>query len=350
MTTQRWAFSLAVTATGTAVTLSILSGWQRGGTLPERLVWVAIGVVLVVTAHLLPALARSSNLRVQFVAAALWLGCMGASVYGHTTFFLFAQVHAGERRAASVASPSMPSGRSLTDIMTERAIVATQAAAANTQRCTRDCPSLRVRRASLAARLDALDAEAGDIRRREALDDRVTAQRDALLADPVTSPLAASLGTTVSRVDLLSGLMFAAVLEGVACLLWVLTLGSSQLPVPTPVVSEAAPAAVMPAASVTAVTASKVAAEEESHADATVTFERPSHGHGGTTHIRAPRDDPLTRSSDAGSSEDDLARLVEDIAAGHVRPTVADIRRHLGCSQARATTLRRQLAAHHTAA
>ncbi|CAJ4225866.1 putative twin-arginine translocation pathway signal protein [Burkholderia pseudomallei] len=350
MTTQRWAFALAVATTGTAVTLSVLSGWQRGGTLPERLVWVAIGVVLVVTAHLLPALARLSNLRLQFVAAGLWLGCMGASVYGHTTFFLFAQVHAGERREASVASPSMPSGRSLTAIMTERAIVATQAAAANTQRCTRDCPSLRVRRASLAARLDALDAEAGDIRRREALDDRVTAQRDALLADPVTSRLAASLGTTASRVDLLSGLMFAAVLEGVACLLWVLTLGSSQLPVPTPVVSKAAPAAVMPATSVTAVTASKVAAEEESHADATVTFERPSHGHGGTTHTRAPRDDPLTRSSDAGSSEDDLARLVEDIAAGHVRPTVADIRRHLGCSQARATTLRRQLAAHHTAA
>lgn len=350
MTMQRWAFSLAVTATGTAVTLSILSGWQRGGTLPERLVWVAIGVVLVVTAHLLPALARLSDLRLQFVAAGLWLGCMGASVYGHATFFLFAQVHAGERRAASVASSSMPSGRSLTAIMTERAIVATQAAAANTQRCTSDCPSLRVRRAALAARLDALDAEAGDIRRREALDDRVTAERDSLLADPVTSRLATLLGTTASRVDLLSGLMFAAVLEGIACLLWMLTLGSSQSPAPTSVVSEADRAAVMPAASVTAVTAFKVTANEESHADATRACQHSPHGHGGTTHTRAPRDDPLTPLSDAGSSEDDLARLVEDIAAGHVRPTVADIRRHLGCSQARATTLRRQLTTHHTAA
>lgn len=350
MTTQRWAFVLGVASTGTAVVLSILSGWQRGGTLPERLVWVAIGVVLVVTAHLLPALARSSAQRLRFVAAGLWLGCMGASVYGHSTFFLLAQMHAGARRAASVASPVMPSSRSLTAVMVERAALVTQVAAADVRRCTRDCPGLRVRRASLAARLDALDAEAGDIRRQEALDDRVTAQRDELLADPVTSRLAALLGTTPSRVDLLSGLMFAAVLEGIACLLWMLTLGSPQLPVATPVVSKAAPAAVMPAASVTAVTASKVAAEEDSHADATVTFERPSHGHGGTTHTRAPRDDPLTRSSDAGSSEDDLARLVEDIAAGHVRPTVADIRRHLGCSQARATTLRRQLAAHHTAA
>ena len=68
MTAQRRALALAVAATGTAVTLSILSGWQRGGTLPERLVWIAIGVVLVATAHLLPALVRSANLHLRFVA------------------------------------------------------------------------------------------------------------------------------------------------------------------------------------------------------------------------------------------------------------------------------------------
>ncbi len=349
MTTQRWAFALAVAATGTAVTLSILSGWQRGGTLSERLVWVAIGVVLVVTAHLLPALTRLSDLRVQFIAAGLWLCCMGAAVYGHTTFFLFAQVHAGERRAASVTSPSMPSGRSLTEVMAERAIVATQVAAANVRRCTRDCPSLRVRRASLIARLDALNAEASDLRRQETLEDRVTAQRDALLADPVTLRLAALLGTTASRVDLLSGLMFAAVLEGVACLLWMLTLGSSRLPVPTPVVSGTAPAAVMPSTSVTAGTAgtagtaSKVTADEESDADVTVTRERPSHGHGGTTHNRAPRDDPLVPVPNSDTA-DEVTRLLRDITDGRVRPTVSDIRRHLGCSQAKATALRRQLA------
>lgn len=40
----------------------------------------------------------------------------------------------------------------------------------------------------------------------------------------------------------------------------------------------------------------------------------------------------------------DLVRLVQDVGAGRVRVTVADIRRHLGCSQARAIALRRQLA------
>lgn len=349
MTTQRWAFALAVAATGTAVTLSILSGWQRGGTLPERLVWVAIGVVLVVTAHLLPALVGSSAQRLRFLAAGLWLGCMGAAVYGHSAFFLLAQMHAGERRAASVASPAKPSSRSLTAVMAERAVVVTQVAAAGVRRCTRDCPSLRARRASLAARLDALNAEASDIRRHEAFDDRVTAQRDALLADPVTSRLAGLLGTTASRVDLLSGLMFAAVLEGVACLLWVLTLESSRSHAPTPVVSGAALAAVTPATSVTAVTRSRVTANAGSRVGGTASHESASPSHNGTTPNRAPRDDPPPPLPDAVPVDDDVARLIEDVAAGRVRPTVSDIRRHFGCSQAKAMALRRRLAGQTTA-
>jgi hypothetical protein len=209
-----------------------------------------------------------------------------------------------------------------------------------------------VRRASLAARLDALDAEAGDIRRQEALDDRVTAQRDALLGDPVTSRLAALLGTTASRVDLLSGLMFAAVLEWVACLLWMLALVPSPLQGPTPVVNESTLTAVAPIAAVADVSPvirAAVAVNTESHVDGTTSLASVSPNHNGTTPSRAPRDDPLAPLPDIGLVDDDLSRLIRDVTAGHVRPTVADIRRHLGCSQAKATTLRRQLAARHAA-
>jgi len=350
MTTQRGAFALAVAATGTAVTLSVLSGWQRGGTLPERLVWVAIGVVLVVTAHLLPALMRSANLRVQFVAAGLWAGCMGAAVYGHAVFFLLAQAHAGEQRAATVPPPDTSPGRSLTAVMDERAIVTAQLAAADVRRCVRDCSSLRVRRASLTARLDALDVEASEIRRHEAVTDRVTAQRDALLADPVTSRLAGLLGTTAPRIDLLSGLLFAAVLEGVACLLWMLTLEASPLPVLAPVVSEPTPSAVVPVAVKAAGTEPVVTSPAASHVDETANHEGVLPSHDSTTPSRAPRDDPLRPLPDVGSSGDDVARLLRDIAAGRLRPTVVEIRRHLGCSQAKAAALRRQLAARHTEA
>lgn len=315
----RGALLLAVTATGTAICLSVLAGWQRGGPLAERLVWVAIGMVLVVGAHLLPALVRNASLVVQGVAGVLWLACMAAACYGHLTFFLMAQRHAGELRAGSIALQApLPAGRSLTAVMADRATVTAQLAVANTRSCQRDCPTLDARRLTLAARLDALDAEADDIRRSQAAVDRVMAQRDALTADPVTARLAALFGTTVARVDLLSGLAFAAVLEGVACLLWTVTLRRSHLavrpltPVPAPVMARVTP---------------KPARREPRS-------ER---------RVAAAVGDPLTPSPVTESTDATVAQLAEDVAAGRVRLTVTDIRRHLSCSQARAAAVRRHL-------
>ncbi|CAJ3490785.1 putative twin-arginine translocation pathway signal protein [Burkholderia pseudomallei] len=342
MTNRRWAFALAIAATGTAITLSVLSGWQRGGSIPERLVWVAIGIVLVASAHLLPALVYSASWTLRGVAAGLWLGCMAAAVYGHATFFLLAQAHAGERRAASVPSPTMPSTLSLAALMNERAVVTTQLAAADVRRCVGDCPSLRVRRARLAAKLDALNAQADDVRRIEAQHDRIAAQHDALLADPVTSRLATLLAIPVARVELLSSLLFAAVLEGVACLLWSVSLRSPTLPaavaavtVPTPPVTPAGEAATVTPLAVTPV----MAGHDEAIASCSNVTDRRSETGGS----HALRNSPVTPLPELSPADDDVAELIRDIAAGRVRPTVADIRRHLGCSQARAAALRRQV-------
>jgi hypothetical protein len=225
---------------------------------------------------------------------------------GHATFFVLAQQHAGERRASSflpVVTDTVPAGRTLTAIMTDRASVTRQLAIAEALRCPRECPTLKVRRLSLAAKLDALNAEADDVRRREAAVDRGTRRRDALTVDPVTGRLATLLGTTVSRVDPLSGLTFAAVLEGVACLLWSVALKPRQTAVATP-------SAIAPVAS--------------GHKPVT-----PSH-----SIVNAP----------VPPAETEVMRLARDVASGNVRATVADIRRHIGCSQAKAIALRRQLA------
>ncbi|WP_429266594.1 hypothetical protein [Paraburkholderia sp. EB58] len=285
--------------------MSVLAGWQRGGELPERFVWVAIGVVLIGGAHLLPALCRSSPWTVRSVGGLLWVACMTTACFGHATFFVLAQQHAGERRASlvPVVSYAVPAGRSLTAIMTDRARVIRQLAVADSQHCERGCPTIRVRRVALAARLDALNAEADDVQRQQTADDRRVGQRDALTVDPVTAKLAVVLGTTVSRVDLLSALAFAAVLEGVACLLWSLALRPPQ-----PVV----------------VTSAVIDTTTASHASV-------ASGH-------SVVDTPVT------PAETEVTRLARAIADGGVRATVSDIRRHLGCSQAKATALRRQLA------
>ncbi|TPA31611.1 hypothetical protein DIJ61_04415 [Burkholderia pseudomallei] len=343
MTNRRWAFALAIAATGTAITLSVLSGWQRGGSIPERLVWVAIGIVLVASAHLLPALVYSASWTLRGVATGLWLGCMAAAVYGHSTFFLLAQAHAGERRAASVPSPTMPSGLNLAAVMNERAEVTAQLAAADVRRCVGDCPTLRVRRARLAAKLDALNAQADDVRRIDAQHDRIAAQRDALLADPVTSRLATLLAIPSARVELLSSLLFAAVLEGVACLLWSVSLRSPTLPAVVAAVTVPAPPPITSAGEATTVTPLAVTPVMAGHDEASASRSNVTDRRSGTGNSRALRDSPVTPLPELSPADDDVARLIRDIAAGRVRPTVADIRRHLGCSQARAAALRRQV-------
>ena len=358
MSARHWAFVLATAATGTALSLSILAGWQRGGALAERVVWVAIGIVLVVSAHMLPALMRGAARRVRGVGSLLWGACLATACYGHAQFFVMAQQHAGQLRAAKVQVVPMPvAARSLTTIMAERATVTAQLAAANARDCAGRCTTLEARRATLAAQLDALNAEVDDVRRQQATTDRVTAQRDALRVDPVTSRLAALLGVTTPRVDLVSGLMFAAVLEGVACLLWTVALRppataaeSATTSVTSPVVSAVtgpADAIVPVVATVTNVTDSDqpgVTPVIASHAEPTVSRKSERLRHVTAPGNRAPRDAPVSPFPTGAPIDDHLSQLIRDVTAGLVRPTVADVRRHLGCSQARATALRRQLA------
>ncbi|WP_429563036.1 hypothetical protein [Paraburkholderia sp. MM6662-R1] len=313
---------LAVAATTTAACLSIVAGWQRGGWLSERVLWVAIGVVLVMAAHLLPALCRGASLVVRCAGGALWVACIAAACYGHATFFLMAQAHAGESRAEAVTSPAVvplaPSGRGLTEIAHDRAGVIAKLAAVEARRCTGDCPAARVQRVTLTARLDALTTEADEARRAQVADDRRTEQadrqaerRDSMRADPVSLRMAALLGVPAARVDLIAGLGFAAVLEGVACLLWML---------------------VIPAR-----TTLLVACVSGRRAGST------ADDHPAVTSGHEPVTDAVTPLAVQEETETDVTRLAEAIATGRVRATVSDIRRYLGCSQRRALELRRRV-------
>lgn len=300
--THRPAFALAVAATATAICMSVIAGWQRGGWLSERLAWVAVSVVLVGGAHLLPALCRSAPLAVRGIGTLLWLGCMAAASWGHATFFLLSQSHAGEVRAFAVSATSVPAHRALTAVMAERASVAAGLAVADAQHCIRSCPTLRVRRTSLAARLDALDAEAADVRRYQAIENSNASHRDAARDDPVTAQLTTLRGVTDARLELLTSLVFAAVLEGMACLLWWIAL----LPQGTsPVTDHRDP----------------VPAVETDVSDVTTA------------------DVPIVPA--VTEPETEVMKLRRDIEAGLVRPTVASIRKRLGCSQAKAAALRK---------
>jgi hypothetical protein len=315
----RPALILAVVATGTAISMSVLAGWQHGGWLAERLVWVAIGVVLVAGAHLLPALCRSSPISARVVGTALWLGCMGAASYGHATFFLLSQSHAGEIRMSAVPVAGVPAHRELTTVMADRASVTAELARADARRCTRDCPALQARRESLAARLDALVAEVADVRRYRGFEDSNAGRRDAARDDPVTARLATFCGIAETRLDLFAGLAFAAVLEGVACLLWWVAL--------------------IPQAQESSVTDRHRGTHDVTVETAQVTTLTQSVAPSTVQSTVPPVVLPTVT-----LPESDIARLRRDIESGAVKPTVAALRQHLGCSQAKASALRRQLA------
>jgi hypothetical protein len=326
--TARWcAMGLSFAATGTAVSMSVLASWQRGGQLPERLVLVAIGGVLTLSAHLLPALCRSSPAAVRCIGAVLWSACMAACCYSHATFFIMATQHAGQARAAAVAVPTIAApitstGRSLSAIASDRAATVAALARLSARRCTDDCASGHASHISLSAKLDALSVESAEAARRErdddrraAQEDRVAAQRDGARSDPVTARLAAMIGIEPARVDLLAGMAFALTLECVACFCWMLALHVRE-----------------------------PATARESNYQPMGFYQRPQSEEASSN--EAVTDATVDDGAPVAQSErivSDVEQLAQHVAAGTLRATVADIRRHLGCSQQKALALRRQL-------
>ncbi|MDR5835383.1 hypothetical protein [Caballeronia sp. LZ034LL] len=318
--------------------MSVIGGWQRGGWLTERLVWVAVGVVLVAGAHLLPALLQESPRLLRATGSVLWAACLATACYGHATFFVFSMSHAGEARATALAtrvnSPvSVPAPVRSWDIADARADVVAKLARLNALRCAGHCETLRVRRAELAAKLAALDVQAEDARREQAWADwqmernrRALARQDAARDDPVTSRISMWLGVGTGTIDLAVGLVFSLVLEGFACLCWFAAMRPEVGPQSPALLSDAASARVDPVSAPDRVSPHDGALTPQSVSDP---------------------EKSMTASADpvAVSDDGEFLQLLSSVAAGSVRPTVTGIRQHLRCSQARASALRRRIVA-----
>lgn len=283
-------------ATVTAIGLSILASWQRGGVLVEKCVWVAVSIVLTLGAHLLPALVRNAGRYQRLIAGVLWVACMPTACYGHITFFLMAQQHAGQTRAQSVSTATISPRRSLTTVEAERAVVVGELSSAQAQRCIAPCRTRDARIESLAARQRALEVESGDVRRQQQKADRIEHLQDAALTDPVTALLGVVTGISAGTVNLLTALVFATVVECLGSFLWWTAIQPSL--------------------------AKQGSTDSVAHEELPVSAVPPPVG--------------------------DLERLSHAVASGQVRPTVAEIRRYLRCSQAKAASLRQQLVSTHS--
>ncbi|WP_258180271.1 hypothetical protein [Burkholderia multivorans] len=344
------ALPLALIATGTSAWISIVAGVERGGTTGERFAWAAVALVVLLAAHLLPALTRNETLQIKLIALALWLVCILGTTYGHATFFLEAQQHAGAQRAATLQAelPSTPTrpvavrGRDV--IARDQARVAQQLAAARAERCAASCAALAARREALSAKLAALATEAEVAKRAELAADRAEEERqmfnarlDKARLDPVTSRVAQFLQLPHDVVDLTIALVFGLLLECVACIGWLQVFGQRAV---GPVERGHAHDRTVEAAVTVShepVTASRDAAmsEEAAEVSSNVALE-PSH----EVVSVASKEDAVAVERVIPSEALSLANA---IARGDVRPTVAGIRQYLRCSQARAAHMRKMV-------
>lgn len=146
------ALVLALGATSTSAWISIVAGIERGGTLAERIAWAAVALVVLLAAHLLPALRRGEPLQIKLPAMALWLVCLVGTGYGHAVFFLSAQQHAGAQRASAIETvqPNAPAqgepGRPRDVVARDQARVTQLLVNARAESCVIRCAQLRARR------------------------------------------------------------------------------------------------------------------------------------------------------------------------------------------------------------
>jgi hypothetical protein len=194
---------------------------------------------------------------------------------------------------------------------------------------------LRISRAEVSAQLVALNAEANEVKRFEAEQDRLRDEasraeelRESRRADPATSLVAHWLGTTEARLNLLQDFVCVVVLEGTACFAWyfaglgAVVLGRKAVGYDrnTTELQQEAVASIPEAMSVSRV--------EQS-----------------ATHFAlVAEQDPFKNDAPPSAMSDDdrmVAEIHEAVVAGRLKRNLVSIREFVGCAQARAVRLNR---------
>ena len=169
-----WTIALAAALFASFVSLGInvYAGMLRAGTMTEQICTVAISLVAALCMYLAPMLWRFASTRARVVLAVLWLLAVCGVLRGQVDVLVFANVHAADERAQTVArvavpaGPVWPAGRNLMAIEQDVAKVSIDLAHVDARRCMGECRSLRLRKVELSAQLAVLNAEADEAKRR----------------------------------------------------------------------------------------------------------------------------------------------------------------------------------------
>lgn len=338
----------AMFATTVSIGVAMYAGWYRGGSTVERAMSISIGCVAVLYVHMFPALRQAFAGSARLCAFLFWVVGLIVVLYGQITFVLISRQHAGGQQAATVpittplSGGEMPRGRSLTEIARDVAKAKIDLARTDARPCVPDCQRIKVRRTILVTQIATLEAEANDVRRREAEDDRRSemADREATLrrilrADPVARQVAPWLGTTEERLELMLAVACSVVLEGAAIIGWMLvSVVSGRANGRNGVTSGRG----LDPSDRNAV----VYSPEVMRSDHAISPPDPAVVGPIVATVDA---DDATRPEGLNDDLDVLKQIHEAVVAGRLRPTQDGIRRFLRCGQPRAGYLNRQYAA-----
>ncbi|VWC82792.1 hypothetical protein BLA39750_01329 [Burkholderia lata] len=349
---------LGVGATLTSLFITVIAGAERGSTPAEKCVWVATGVVILLAAHLLPALSKGAGIAVKCTVLPIWLGALLATGYTHATFFLNAQGKVGEQRAIAVAQtsagaslPNVPVTRSRTQIATDVAGTRRSLALLDARRCTADCGAATARRTALTARLEALKIEDGEaVRAERASDARAAAMerhrmaQDEARQDPFVAKLASAVRLGADQVSLVVAIVLGWLVDAVAVISWA-SVARSQRQEEAREYSQGRTLDAVPHRSVELPPRPEVIVRAAAN--------EPLLSGPGTA-IAGLAVDELTEAAGVSAIDEwrgeaavDLADLAEAIRAGQTKATLPAIRAFLGCADGAAMALRRRLAEEH---
>ncbi|WP_322048705.1 hypothetical protein [Paraburkholderia sp. J67] len=356
---RKLALGLATIATGASIAITWLAGQERGGTLAEQLIWVAVGLSLLLGAHLIPAMARGARRGTRVVAFFLWAAAMASTGYTHGTFFLSAQQHAGDLRAGQVsvpgAAPADPAtSDAVTTLLRQQARVEGALNQSTLARCHDDCRALEVRRRTLRSQLDSIKGQLDEARRVEKNYDRTVAERAHAMArqdsqrdDPVSTKLSNWLSVPTATINLAIAIFFGWLLESIACFSWYVALSRPKRDQVTaesrdPETQRDSIEAERPAPTTFAMIrdVSQPAANDP---EACAKVSAVDAAHGVTPSAPATSSSSEARTVWTEKEQEDLLR--DALESGTATNSISEIVRLLGCSEGRALTLRRQIAA-----
>lgn len=203
--------AFAIFITLTAMAMAAIAAWDRGGSIIDRALLVAISIAICAGAHLIPALSKRK------LAWLLWAGCLLGTIFGHVVFFTHSSIRAGEVRAqhsvqAEGTGKQIDAAREALAGITARPVAVVAAELATTQG----------RRERSALRMELSEAKrAADLRDEVVrLSGTASAAQVTASGDVVFIRLATVTGSSADGIALLIALGFSVLLELVGAFLW----------------------------------------------------------------------------------------------------------------------------------